>query len=155
MAASKISVELLQDIAHMGRKWEVIEVSTAQARNFLIPKKMAKELTEELMKKRENDEKRAKDQARMRLEQAYEIQKLLDGKEVDMKLKGKNGKIFWGISEHEVIAKIKNTWQIDFEKKDVKLPNKTHIKTLGSHMVYLHITHDTLAKIFVNVTIDE
>ena len=54
-----------------------------------------------------------------------------------------------------MIAKIKNTWQIDFEKKDVKLPNKTHIKTLGSHMVYLHITHDTLAKIFVNVTIDE
>lgn len=72
----------------------MIEVSTAQARNFLIPKKMAKELTAELMKKRESDEKRAKDQARMRLEQAYEIQKLLDGKEVDMKLKGKNGKTF-------------------------------------------------------------
>lgn len=55
---------------------------------------MAKELTAELMKKREADEKRAKDQARMRLEQAYEIQKLLDGKQIDMKLKGKNGKTF-------------------------------------------------------------
>ena len=43
----------------------------------------------------------------------------------------------------------------DFEKKDIKLPNKTHIKTAGSHMVYLHITRDTLAKVFVNVTIDE
>ncbi len=155
MAASKISVELLVDIAHMGRKGDVLEVSTAQARNSLIPKKMAKELTTELMKKRENDAKRAKEQARMRLEQAYEIQKLLDGKTIDMKLKGKNGKTFGGISEHEVIGKIKNTWNIDFEKKDVKLPNKTHIKTLGNHMVYLHITHDTLAKIFINITIDE
>ena len=47
MSQAKISIELLQDIAHMGRKGDIIEVASAQARNFLIPKKFAKEITPE------------------------------------------------------------------------------------------------------------
>jgi ribosomal protein L9 len=38
MAISKVNVELLQDVAHLGRKGQIIEVSTPQARNSLIPK---------------------------------------------------------------------------------------------------------------------
>ena len=94
MAISKINVELLQDIAHLGRKGQIIEVSTPQARNSLIPKGIAKEITVERMKKIEADKKRTQDQARTRLEKAFEIQKSLDGQRISFILKGKNGKIF-------------------------------------------------------------
>ena len=94
MAVSKINVELLQDIAHLGRKGQIIEVSTPQARNSLIPKGIAKEITDERMKKIEADKKRTQDQARTRLEKAFEIQKSLDGQRISFILKGKNGKIF-------------------------------------------------------------
>ena len=154
MATSKINVELLQDIAHMWRKWEIIEVSTAQARNLLIPKWMAKEVTAERLKKMEADKKRAQDQARIRLEQAFEIQKNLDGQRIAFTLKGKNGKIFGGLDEHAVGAKVNEKFGIHFEKQDIKLPNKTHIKTAGEHLVYLHITRDTLAKVIVEVTVE-
>ncbi len=154
MATSKINVELLQDIAHMWRKWEIIEVSTAQARNLLIPKWMAKEVTAERLKKMEADKKRAQDQARIRLEQAFEIQKNLDGQRIAFTLKGKNGKIFGGLDEHAVGAKVNEKFGIHFEKQNIKLPNKTHIKTAGEHLVYLHITRDTLAKIIVEVTVE-
>lgn len=106
------------------------------------------------MKQIEIEEKRAKDQARLRLEQAYEIQKLLEWQKIDFTLKGKNGKIFWGINEHDVITRIAQKWKIDFEKQDVRLPNKSHIKTVGSHLVYLHITRDTIAKILIEVTLE-
>lgn len=155
MTPSKLTVELLIDIANLGRKWDIIEVSVSQARNMLIPKKMAKELTPDRLKQIEAQQKRAKDQARKRLEQAYDIQKMLEGQSIDFTLKGKNGKIFGGINEHDVIERVKQKWNVDFEKHDVKLPNKTHIKTTGTHLVYLHITHDTIAKIVVNVTTDE
>ena len=134
MAVKKISIELLQDVAHMGRKGDIIEVSSAQARNSLIPKKIAIEVTPERLKKLEQDKKRAQDQARERLEKAFDIQKTLENQEFHFSLKGKNGKI---------------------EKRDIKLPNKTHIKTTGRHLVYIHITHDTIAKIFIEITIDE
>lgn len=94
MAVKKISIELLQDVAHMGRKGDIIEVSSAQARNSLIPRKIALEVTPERLKKIENDKKRAQDQARERLEKAFEIQKTLDGQEFSFAMKGKGDKIF-------------------------------------------------------------
>ena len=90
MATNTLSVELLQDIAHLGRKGDIIEVSSSQARNFLIPKKIAKEVTKDRLQKIENDKKRAQDQARIRLEKAFEIQKILDGQKIEFTLKGKN-----------------------------------------------------------------
>ena len=89
MAVKKISIELLQDVAHMGRKGDIIEVSSAQARNSLIPKKIAIEVTPERLKKLEQDKKRAQDQARERLEKAFDIQKTLENQEFHFSLKGK------------------------------------------------------------------
>lgn len=155
MTVKKISIELLQDVAHMGRKGDIIEVSSSQARNSLIPRKVAIEVTPERLKKLEHDKKRAQDQARERLEKAFEIQKILDWQELKFELKGKGDKIFGGLGEHEIISAIHKKFGIHFEKRDLKMPNKTHIKTAGRHLVYLHITHDTIAKVFVEVTISE
>ncbi len=152
MAKHTISVQLLQDIAHLWRKWDIIEVSSGQARNSLIPKKIACEVTPERLKKITQDKKRTQDQARKRLEEAFDIQAKLDGQELHFALKWKWTKIFGGLGEHEIIKEIDKKFGIHFEKKDIKLPSKTHIKTTGRHLVYAHITHNTIAKIFVEVT---
>ena len=152
---TKISVELLLDIAHIGRKWDIIEVATAQARNQLIPKKMAREVTPERLRLIAEKEKRAKDQARERLEKAFDIQKLIDGQMFEFRLKWKWTKVFGGLDEHAIATKVNEKFGIHFEKNDIKLPNKTHIKSAGTHLVYLHITRDTMAKIIVEVKIEE
>ena len=155
MPTATLTIELLGDIAHFGRKGDIISVSSAQARNMLIPKGLAREVTAEWLKQKEQKEKRAKDQAREKLEKAYEIQKLLDGQTLEYTLKGKNGKIFGGINESDIASRVKQKWHISFEKQDVKLPNRTHIKTAGTHLVYLHITRDTITKIIIEVSISE
>lgn len=152
---TKLSVELLLDIAHMGRKGDIIEVATAQARNFLIPKKMAREITPERLKQIAEKEKRAKDQARERLEKAFEIQKMLDGQKFEFTLKWVGTKIFGGLDEHAIATRVNEKFGIHFEKNDIKLPNKTHIKKTGTHLVYIHITRDTMAKIIVEVKVEE
>lgn len=155
MPAHKITVELLQDIAHIGRKWAIVEMSAPQARNSLIPQKIVREVTPDRLEKIELDKKRAQDQARFRLEQAFEIQKTLEGQVLEFTLKWKGKKVFGGLDEHTVGARIAEKFDIKFEKKDIKLPNNLHIKTAGRHMVYLHITRDTLAKVFIEVSINE
>ncbi len=154
MSTAKLTIELLQDIANIGRKWSIIEASSSQARNFLIPKWLAREITEERLKKMQIDKKREQDMARLRLEKAFEIQTMLDGKKIWFTLKGKGGKVFGWLGEHEVASKIREKFGIAFEKSDIKLPNKTHIKTIGEHLVYVHITRDTHAKIIVEVTLE-
>lgn len=155
MPPAKLTVELLVDIANIGRRGEIIDVSSTQARNFLIPKKLAKEITPDRMKQLESEKKRAADQARLRLMKAFDIQKELDGQSLEFTLKGKWTKVFGGLNEHDVSTRIKQKFGIDFEKKDVHLPNKTHIKMAWTHLVYLHITRDTLAKVFITVKIEE
>ncbi len=63
--------------------------------------------------------------------------------------------MFGGLDEHTIGSRIHDKYSIKFEKKDIKLPNGVHIKTAGRHLVYIHITRDTLAKVFIIVTIDE
>ena len=155
MAIHKLTVELLQDMAHFGRKGDIIEVSAPQARNALIPKGMVREVTPERLKKIEQDKKKMQDLARARLEQAFDIQKQLDWEELGFTLKGKGTKVFGWLGEHEIISTIEKKYGIRFEKKDIRLPNKIHIKTAGRHLVYIHITHDTIAKIFVTITVEE
>lgn len=155
MATSKITIELLADIANIGRKWAILEMSSGQARNSLIPKWLAREITAERLKKIQNDEKKAKEQARMRLEQAFEIQKKLEGQIIEFTLKGKWDKVFGGLGEHEIGSRIREKFGINFEKRDIRLPNKTHLKTAGNHLVYLHITRDTLAKIQIEIKVTE
>ncbi len=154
MPTNKLTVELLQDIAHFWRKGQIIEVSAPQARNSLIPKWMVREVTADRLKNLEAEKKREQDKARERLEKAFEIQKTLEGQTLDFRVKGKNGKLFGGLSEYDIGTRINQKWGIQFEKHDIKLPNKTHIKSPGTHLVYLHITRDTMAKVIVNVTLD-
>lgn len=153
MSTAKTTIELLADIANLGRKWAIIEVSSAQARNFLIPKWLGREITKERLEKLANDKKRDQDRARERLEKAFEIQKILEGQTLSFALAGKNGKVFGGLDEHAIGKRVNEKYGIAFEKNDIRLPNKTHIKTAGTHLVYLHITKDTMAKIIVEVEI--
>ncbi len=53
-------------------------MSAPQARNSLIPQKIVREITPDRLLKIESDKKKAQDQARVRLEQAFEIQKQLE-----------------------------------------------------------------------------
>ena len=94
-------------------------------------------------------------QARERLEKAFEIQKMLDGQVLEFTLKGVGTKIFGGLDEHAIATRVNEKFGIHFEKNDIKLPNKTHIKKTGTHLVYLHITRDTMAKIVVEVKVEE
>lgn len=87
MSSNKLTVELLQDMAHFGRKGQIIEVSTPQARNSLIPKGVVREITPDRLKKIEQDKKREQDKLRERLEKAFEIQKMLEGQSIEFTLK--------------------------------------------------------------------
>ena len=144
-----MKVVLLQDVKDIGKKDQVVNVSDGYARNFLLPRKLAKEATAAAM-----SDVKAKESARAHHKQeeikaANELKAMLNGKEVTIKAKaGKEGKLFGAVTSKDVAAAIKSQHKIEIDKKKIVMKD---IKTFSRVDVEIKIYPEIQAKITVNV----
>ena len=144
-----MKVVLLQDVKDIGKKDQVVNVSDGYARNFLLPRKLAKEATAAAM-----SDVKAKESARAHHKQeeikaANELKAMLNGKEVTIKAKaGKEGKLFGAVTSKDVAAAIKAQHKIEIDKKKIVMKD---IKTFSRVDVEIKIYPEIQAKITVNV----
>lgn len=144
-----MKVVLLQDVKDIGKKDQVVNVSDGYARNFLLPRKLAKEATAAAM-----SDVKAKESARAHHKQeeikaANELKAMLNGKEVTIKAKaGKEGKLFGAVTSKDVAAAIKARHKIEIDKKKIVMKD---IKTFSRVDVEIKIYPEIQAKITVNV----
>jgi len=142
-------VILLKDIENIGKKYEVKEVKPGYARNFLIPRGLAKLATEENLKwaerKREEEIKKAE-------EELAKIQKLassIDGLEVEFSVKlGEKEQLFESITSQKILEKLKEEG-FEVKKNQIDLPEP--IKELGEFPVKIYFEHNLEAEITVIV----
>ena len=89
-----MKVILLESIKKLGSKGDIVEVSDGQAKNFLIPKKMAEEATSKninVLNQRNKSIERKEDQL---LDNAKITEKKINDIDVFIKAKENNGKLF-------------------------------------------------------------
>lgn len=147
-----MKVILLKDVKNMGKKGDVLEASDGYARNFLFPRKLAQEATQENLHivnlKKENER-------RIKLEETEAAQKLAElmrNKELTMKTKvGENGRLFGAITNKDVTELINKTFDTDFDKKKVLMNT---IKLVGSYDVEVKIYPEISTKLKVTVQED-
>lgn len=145
-----MKVILLQDVKSLGKKDEIVNVSDGYARNFILPKGLgleadAKNLND-LKLQKANEEKVAKEQ----LEAAKEFAKVLETKEVVVKMKsGEGGKTFGSISSKEIAAEAKKQCGLELDKKKIQLPEA--IKSLGVYEVNVKLHAKVTGKLRVKV----
>lgn len=130
-----MKVILLQDVAKIGRRFEVVEVPDGHALNMLIPKKMAQPATTENVKRvraraeKIESERVAQDAA---FDEAVES---LEGKTVTLEVQAnENGHLFKAVSANEIMAALAD------EKVNVtsdQVVTKGPIKEIGTHTVML------------------
>lgn len=138
-----MKVMLLADVKSLGKKDEIVNVSDGYAKNYLIPRGMAREATqgainEAVEKKKSIEAKKAKE-----LAEAKSQAKLLSEKKVVVKAKmGENGKLFGAISSKDIADALKAQYNLDVDKKKIEL--KEPIKAQG--------TFDVVARIYAGVT---
>ena len=145
-----MKVILLQDVKSLGKKGEIVNVSDGYARNFILPKGLgleadAKNLND-LKLQKANDEKVAREQ----WEAAKEFAKVLETKEVVVKMKsGEGGKTFGSISSKEIAAEAKKQCDLELDKKKIQLPEA--IKALGVYEVSVKLHTKVTGKLKVKV----
>ena len=142
-------VILLQDIDKLGEKYEVKEVSDGYARNFLMPKGLAKLATDGNLKltkiKKEKELKKEKEQLR----EAQNLAAKIDGREVIISLKtGDKGQLFDSVTGQMISKKLS---EMGFEVKKSQIGISKPIKEVGEYPVKIHFEHGLEAEIKVIV----
>ncbi len=134
-----MKVILLEDVAKVGKKGEVVEVKSGYAHNFLFKNNVALEATKGNLKKLADKQAQEAEERAYEKAQAESVAKELESLKVVIKAKeGANGKLFGTITNKEVADHIKNTHNIDLDKRKIILDEK--IKELGTYQatVKLH-----------------
>lgn len=145
-----MKVILTQDIKGKGKKDQLIEVSDGYARNFLLPKGLAKEATNTNINimngKNESEAYRQK----VALEEAEAQKAKMEAVEVVLTAKaGENGKLFGSITSKDVAEALTMQHHIKLDKKKFVLPDG--IKTLGTTTVDVKIHQGVTGKLKVTV----
>ena len=144
-----MKVVLLQDVKDIGKKDQVVNVSDGYARNFLLPRKLAKEATTAAMNDVKAKESAKAHHKREEIKAANELKAKLDGKEVTIKAKaGKEGKLFGAVTSKDVAAALKAQHKIDIDKKKIVMKD---IKTFSRVDAEIKIYPEIQAKITVIV----
>lgn len=147
-----MKVILLQDIKGTGKKDQILEISDGYARNYLFPRKLAKEATAEAVNALEKSRSADRHREEVRKQQAEERSRALKGKVIQLEVRGgENGKLYGSVTNDQIAAALKEQHGIDVDKR--KLEQDEPIKTAGQAFVTLKLYPGISTRMIVNVTI--
>jgi len=140
-------VIFLKDIDKLGKKYEVKEVKAGYARNFLIPKGLAKPATKIALKWLEVQKEIEAKKAEEELKRIQDFVAKVDGLELVFQVKvGEKGELFESINNQKISEKLKT---LGFEIKKTQIDSKEPIKELGEFPVKIHFEHNLEAEVRV------
>lgn len=146
-----MKVILLSDVKGSGKKGEIVNISDGYARNFLLPKKLAKEATPGAINELENAKKAMQHKLDEEIKKANKSAEILNGKSVKLVAKaGEEGRLFGSITAKEIVTEIKKIYDVSIDKRKISLKNE--IKSLGTYEIEVKLHNGITAKMKVFVT---
>jgi large subunit ribosomal protein L9 len=148
--AKRIQLVLTQDVRKLGKNGDVVEVAPGYARNYLIPQKIATNVTPGILKqaekRREIERLRLLALKEVALTQKAAIEKV--GKFSISKQVGENEAIFGTVTTAEVAEIIKSITAQEVDKRDIEIPN---VDKLGAYKGTLKLHPEVTVTIEIEV----
>jgi large subunit ribosomal protein L9 len=149
-----MKVIFTQHVLHVGKIWEVKEVSSWYASNFLFPKKLAKPYTKQVEEGIEKGEQKKESERRILLWNKQELVDMLVGEVFPFMLKGSWNKVYGSILPKDIAEYISNKYKIPVTKKHIDLWGlHSALKTLGKHDIYVNFGENYAAKAIAEITL--
>jgi large subunit ribosomal protein L9 len=144
-----MKVVLTKDVEGWGTIGDVIEVKRGFARNYLIPRGLALELTEENKRFIDNILAQKARKFQREKEKALELAKKLNGVEIEIGRQiGVTGKMYGSITISDIAEKLKEKG-IEVDKKKIML--RSPIRNLGSYNIQVKLHPEVSVTIKVHV----
>ena len=130
-----MKVILLKDVARLGRKGEVKNVSDGYARNFLFLQKLAAPATAKNIKRGEEELKNKKAQKESAHNEFHVLRAALAEQGIVIKKRAyKNGKLYAAVSAKEILEALKKLgFPIPVNLNEEMIKFDAPIKTTGKH----------------------
>lgn len=146
-----MKVVLLADVKGVGKKGELINAAEGYARNFLLPRKLAKEANAQVMNELKNAEASKAYKIKTETEEARHAAETLEGKIVRITAKaGVGGKLFGSVTAKEVAQEIKKQFGLEIDKRKISINGD--IKAFGTYQAEVKLYSGITAKLSVSVT---
>ena len=148
-----MKVILLDDVAKVGRRGEVRDVSDGYARNFLLPKKLALTATAGNLKGLDHIKKQQDAKAGRIKTDAETVRDRIEALVYEERRQAsEEGKLFGSVTAQDVVEFLERS-QIRVERRRVHLDEP--IKTLGESTVTIRVHPEVVAQLRVNVARSE
>ena len=145
-----MQIILLEKVVNLGNLGDVVKVKDGYARNFLIPKRMAKRATPAAMAEFEVRRAELEKAAAEKLAAAQGVADKMNGTAVTVARKaGMDGRLFGSVGNADVAEALKLAG-FDVDKAAVRMPDGP-LKTIGEFPLDIALHTDVLANISVNV----
>ncbi len=141
---------LLRDVTSLGRKGEVVDVADGYARNFLLPRSLAREANEGALAVLGEQKKAQVRREEEALNDARALAGRIEATKLAVKARaGENGRLFGAVTNADVAAAIAAAVAVPIDKHKVEL--KSQIKSLGSYPVEVKLYKSVVAKATIDV----
>jgi len=141
---------LLKDVENVGKKFELKDVKDGYARNFLIPKGLAKLATKQALEWIEKQKEIEKQKVEEELKEIQKIASSIDEFEVIISVKvGEEQQLFEKINTQKISDKLKES---GFEIKKEQIDLEEPIGELGEFPVKIKFEHNLESEIRVIIT---
>lgn len=146
-----MKVILLQDVKAQGKKGEVINVSDGYARNFLFPRKLAKEADSQVLTELKNrEEADAFRQAEDR-KAALALKEKLEGLVLTITAAGgSDGRLYGAVTSKDIGEKLEKEYGVKVDKKKIDV---AMIKNVGDFTAEIKLYRDITASVRIVVKI--
>ena len=145
-----MKIILIKDIEKLGKKYEVKEISSGYARNYLIPKKLAVQATEKLLKWADTKAKEQEKKADEKLEKISNSVSNIDGLEVEISVKtGDEEQLFEKINQQKISEALK---ELGYDIKKTQIELEEPLQEIGEFPVKLKFQDGLEAEIKIIIT---
>ena len=133
-----MKVILLQDVKGQGKKGDLINASDGYARNFLLPRKLAKEADAGSIKQIEIQKESEAFHIAEEKRKDEETRAFLSGKSIRFKTTGgADGRLYGAVTAKDVSEKIGSELGLDIDKRLITISDT--IKTTGEYTVRIKL----------------
>ena len=144
-----MKVILTDEIHGLGTRGDVVTVKDGYARNFLLPKNLAREATASNLKSIEHERKKWALLAQKEKDEAQKAADSVKGTKIEVRKRiGDHGQLFGSVTTGD-IAEALSAKGIKIDKRRIELEHA--IKTAGVHDVAVRLHRDVIATIQLEV----
>src|SRR5438094_9758297 len=143
-------VILTDSVPGLGAEADVVKVRRGYARNYLLPRGKAYEVTPAALRQLDTLKKKRAEREARELNESEELARKIGKARLTFTLAtGESGKAFGSITTQDIVTRMKNELGLEIDRHKIVLERP--IKDTGEHEVAIKLHHDVIAQLVFQV----